>query len=104
IEADEEEQIDLLFSHVDSLPEAGRFKVTIPAAPGRKARSSELAIRFSPVTLRKPLHGAPGLHDTVTLAVVDVRETSTPEGGKPIHWRLLTTHPVVKIADARRTV
>ncbi|MDI4239519.1 IS4 family transposase [Bradyrhizobium sp. Arg237L] len=100
----EEEQIDLLFSHIDSLPEAGRLKVNIPAAPGRKARSSELAIRFSRVTLRKPLHGTADLPDTVTLAVVDVRETSTPEGGKPIHWRLLTTHPVTNIADARRTV
>jgi hypothetical protein len=104
IEADEEEQIDLLFSHVDSLPEAGRLKANIPAAPGRKARSSELAIRFSRVTLRKPLHGAADLPDTVTLAMVDVRETSTLEGGKPIHWRLLTTHPVTNIADARSIV
>lgn len=102
---DEEEQIDLLFSHIDSLPEAGRLKVKIPAAPGRKARNGELAIRFSSVTLRKPLHGAAAdLPDTVTLAVVDVREASTPAGGKPIHWRLLTTHPVTSIADARRIV
>jgi hypothetical protein len=102
---DEAKQIDLLFSHVDSLPEAGRLKVKIPAAPGRKARNGELAIRFSFVTLRKPLHGAAAdLPDTVTLAVVDVRETSAPEGGKPIHWRLLTTHPVVNVADASRIV
>jgi hypothetical protein len=104
IEADEGEQIDLLFSHIDSLPEEGRLKVNIPAAPGRKARSSELAIRFSRVTLRKPLHGAADLPATVPLAVVDVREASTPEGGKPIHWRLLTTHPVTNLAEARRTV
>jgi hypothetical protein len=104
IEADEEQQIDLLFSHVDSLPEAGRLKANIPAAPGRKARSSELVVRFSPVPLRKPLHGPAALPDTVTLAMVDVRETSTVEGGKPIHWRLLTTHPVTNIAEACRIV
>jgi hypothetical protein len=102
---DEAKQIDLLFSHVDSLPEAGRLKVKIPAVPGRKARNSELAIRFSPVTLRRPLHGAAtDLPDTVTLAVVDVRETSAPGDGKPIHWRLLTTHPVTNLAEARRIV
>lgn len=102
---DEAKQIDRLFSHVDNLPEQGRFAASIPAAPGRKARSSELAIRFSPVTLRKPLHGAAAdLPDTVTLAMVDVCETSTPAGGKPVHWRLLTTHPVASIADARRIV
>jgi hypothetical protein len=104
IETDEEEQIDRLFSHVDNLSEAGRFKADIPAAPGRKARSSELAVRFSPVVLRKPLHGAAGLPDTVALTVVDVRETSAPKGSKPIHWRLLTTHPVTRVADARRIV
>jgi hypothetical protein len=102
---DEAKQIDLLFSHVDSLPEQGRFKVSIAAAPGRKARNSELAIRFSAVTLRRPLHGAAAdLPDTITLAVVDMRETSAPAGGKPIHWRLLTTHPVTNLAEARRIV
>jgi hypothetical protein len=104
IETDEEEQIDLLFSHVDSLPEAGRLKVNIPAAPGRKARRSELAVRFSRVVLRRPLHGAADLPATVTLTMVDVRETSTPKDGKRIHWRLLTTLPVTNIADARRIV
>jgi hypothetical protein len=101
---DEEQQIDLLFSHIDSLPEAGRLNVKIPAAPGRKARSSELVVRFSSVTLRRPLHGGCDLPETVTLTMVDVRETSTPEGGKPIHWRLLTTHSVTNIAEARRIV
>ena len=46
------------FAHVDGLPEQGRFKAKIPAAPGRKARVAELAVRFSPVVLRKPRHGA----------------------------------------------
>jgi hypothetical protein len=101
---DEEQQIDLLFSHIDSLPEAGRLNVNIPAAPGRKARSSELVVRFSSVTLRRPLHGGSDLPETVKLTMVDIRETSTPEGGKPIHWRLLTTHAVTNIAEARRIV
>lgn len=101
---EEEEQIDLLFSHIDNLPETGRLNVNIPAAPGRKARSSELVVRFSSVTLRRPLHGAADLPEAVKLTMVDIRETSTPEGGKPIHWRLLTTHPVTNIAEARRVV
>ena len=32
-----------LFTFVDGLPEAARFSVTIPAAPGRKERTAELA-------------------------------------------------------------
>jgi len=105
IETDDPDQIDLLFWHVDSLPEQGRFEVKIPAAPGRKARVSELAVRFSGIVLRKPRHGAaPDLPATIALTMVDVRETSTPQDGKPIHWRLLTTHAVTNLGEARRIV
>jgi hypothetical protein len=105
IEDDDGDPINLLFSHVDGLPEQGHFAVKIPAAPGRKARTAELAVRFSPVVLCKPRNGAAAdLPATVTLTMVDVRETSTPTAGKPIHWRLLTTHAVTRLGEARRIV
>jgi hypothetical protein len=95
----------LLFPFVDGLPEAGRFSAKIPAAPGRKERVTELAVRFSPVELCKPLHGAArDLPDVIALMLVDVREVSTPEEGEPIHWRLLTTHTVTSLGEACRIV
>jgi len=36
--------------------------------------------------------------------MVDVREISNPENGEPIHWRLLTTHEVTNLGEARRIV
>jgi len=100
-----DDQEDLLFAHVDRLAEEGRIEVNIPAAPGRKARRSELAVRFLPkVSLCKPLNGAADLPDTVTLTMVDVHETSKPDDSDPIHWRLLTTHPVTTITDACRVI
>jgi Transposase DDE domain len=93
-----------LFAFVDGLPEAGRFLAKIPAAPGRKEREAELAVRFSPVKLRKPQHGASGLPDTVALTLVDVHEVQTPKDSEPIHWRLLTTHAVTSLGEARRIV
>jgi hypothetical protein len=104
IETDADESA-LLFPFIDSLPEQGRFIVNLAVAPGRKARTAELAIRFSSVVLRKPLHGAAcNLPDAVTLNFVDVRETSQPQDGEPIHWRLLTTHTVTELGEARRIV
>jgi hypothetical protein len=96
----------LLFSFIDSLAEQGRFVVTIPAAPGRKARPAELAVRSAPVALRKPLNGAdPALPATIAVTVVDVREVSTPiDGSEPIHWRLLTTHTAATLARARHVI
>ena len=95
----------LLFAFVDGLPETGRFSVKIPAAPGRKERVAELALRFSAVELCKPLHGAASdLPDTIPMMLVDVREVSTPEDSEPIHWRLFTTHSVTSLGEARRIV
>jgi hypothetical protein len=95
----------LLFTFIDGVPEAGRIRVKIPAAPGRRERLAELAIRFSRVELRKPLHGAGrDLPKATGLMLVDVREVSTPEDSKPLHWRLITTHPVTSLGEARRII
>jgi hypothetical protein len=95
----------LLFAVLDSVVEQGRFDVAIPAAPGRKARMSELAVRFTPVTLCKPAHGARDLPATVNVVAVDVRETSAPaDGTAPVHWRLLTTSEVGSVDAARKVV
>jgi len=96
----------LLFAFIDGQPGQGRFTTTIPAAPGRGARKAELAVRFAAVALRRPRNGAdPALPETLDVRLVDVREVSKPgDGGKPLHWRLLTTHAVGTTRDARRIV
>jgi hypothetical protein len=105
IEASQEEP-GLLFAFIDARPEQSRFEVTIPAAPGRRARDAKLAVRFAPVTVRRPRYGAdPALPETLGLTLVDVREVSKPkDGSEPVHWRLLTTHSVTTAAEARRVV
>lgn len=46
----------------------------------------------------------PALPAKLAVTLVDVRETSLPPDGKPIHWRLLTTHAVTSLAQARRII
>ena len=92
-----------LFAFSDRLPKVARFSVTIPAAPGRKKRTAQLELRFAPVTLCRPHPSpAPDLPETVGLTMVDVREVSSGHDGKPIHWRLLTTHVLATPDQARR--
>lgn len=96
---------ETLFAFIDALPEEKeRLVVDIPAAPGRKARTAELAVRFSPVTLKKPAYGAAKLPKTVDLTMVDIKDTSKPDGSEPIHWRLLTSHTVTNFEEAKRIV
>jgi hypothetical protein len=105
IETEPDREVARLLAFVESLPEQGRYSVKIPTAPGRKARTAELAIRFSPVTLCRPKLAARHLPKTIDLSLVDVREVSPPpDDSDPIHWRLLTTHKVTNLDAARKIV
>lgn len=89
-----------LFAALDALPEAGRAALDLPAQPGRKARSTRVAVRFMTTDLARPRNGiAAGLPESVRMTAVDVREINPPPG-ETVHWRLLTTHAVEDAAQA----
>ena len=100
------EEGDLLFDYADSLPEGERFVVAIPASPGRAPRKANIALRFGAVTICRPGSGMPAadaktLPKTIRLHLVDIVEVAPPDGVASIHWRLLTTHAVENIGQAR---
>lgn len=91
------------------LPEAGRMTIDIPAAPGRRARTAKLTLRHRRVEVLRPRTGEPraarrAQPAAVPLTVVETHEIDPPPGVTPAHWRLLTTHEVTDVADARRMV
>src|SRR5258708_9528539 len=97
-----------LFAKPEMLREAGRMSVDLPAAPGRPARTAVLALRFCPVEIARPKHrkrtAAAALPKSVALTLVEAHEIDPPANGTAAHWRLLTTHSVNDVADARRIV
>ena len=94
-----------LFAATDALPEKQRYTVKLPPLKSRAARTATLALRFAPVTIRRP-KGCPDqtLPDEISLHVVDVREVDVPNGATPVHWRLMTTHEVTTVKQAREIV
>lgn len=100
-----------LFDHAATLAEAGRITVTIAASQiaksmGRPARDANLALRFGPVSIKRPERGMPTadlkqLPETVELHLVDIREIDAPTGTEPIHWLLLTSHVIETFGQAR---
>jgi len=96
---------DLLAEHCAALPEQARDPIDVPAKGKQPARQAVVALRFSAVSLLRPVRpDNRHLPNTVPLWVVDVREIDPPDGAEPLHWRLLTTHAVGTLAQARQIV
>ena len=97
-----------LYACTEGAKELGRAIVHIPSAPGRTERDAVVALYARQVSLRRPKRNSAAetakLPDQVSLTYVEAREIGAPDGTTPLHWRLLTTHPVSTFADARRIV
>jgi len=92
-----------LFSKADAWDEAGRMEVELPAAPGRKARTAELSIKFGTVEINRPASrkASDNLPKAIAITLVIGQEINPPAGQEPATWFLLTTHRVTDIAEAR---
>ncbi|MGH9694238.1 MAG: IS4 family transposase, partial [Bryobacteraceae bacterium] len=98
-----------LFAAAECWPETGRMAVELPSIAGRKARQAVLSVRFGSVEIARPKNrkhsqGAGELPKTITLRMIDAREINSAPGEEAAHWRLLTTHRVDDVADARRII
>jgi hypothetical protein len=97
----------MLYETLSQQPVQGTYAIEVMAEPRRerKAREAWLAVRFTPVTLRRPkkvdAHDNP---ESVSLYAVEAKEVMPPAGVEPIHWRLLTTHPVNTVEQALQVI
>jgi hypothetical protein len=95
-----------LFAKAEAWDEAGRMMVELPAAPGRKARTAELGVRFGTVEIMRPSNrtASDGLPESIAVRLVIARQVNPAPGEQPALWFLLTTHQVNDLADARRII
>jgi hypothetical protein len=79
--------------------------INLPQRMDRRGHQAHLSMRFGAVVLKRPQRpGVDDLPEGVKVSFVEVVELHPPKGAKPIHWLLLTTHPVATAADAWRIV
>jgi hypothetical protein len=83
----------LLFATAAAWPGLATQTLTIPPRrPGEKGRTAVVTLRAGRVMVRHPRHGRrEGDAETLSLMLVEARETDPPEGAERVHWRLLTT-------------
>jgi hypothetical protein len=95
----------LLVEHCAGLPEQGRETIAVPPKGSQKARQATVALRFDAISLKRPVRaGCAALPTSLSLWLVDVCEVDPADGAEPVHWRLLTTHAVATLAEARQVV
>jgi hypothetical protein len=86
-----------LWEHVLAQPEAGSLALHIPGKGGRKARTAELVVRHTPVTLAAP-RGKSG--PQLPLWAVHAIERTPPPDTQAVEWLLLTTVAVDGLTQA----
>lgn len=96
-----------LFEAMAQLPLAGSERLALAATPKRSAHEALMHVRFGSVRLQRPAkctdrQAAP----EVSVQAIDVCEDASTVVGreKPVHWRLLTTHPVGSLQEARQCI
>lgn len=96
-----------LFDWMDRQAVQGSYRITLPVTPKRSTHEALLHVRFGTVVLKKPQNcsdkqASPHL----MLNVIDVVEDAATVVGNeaPVHWRLLTTHAVGSMEDARQCI
>ena len=94
----------LLSACCDDWAERDRATISVPSRGAQPERQAKVALRFGAVTLKRPSTQTKELPETVALSAVDVREIDPPAGVEPVHWRLLTTHEVTTVEQARQIV
>ena len=94
-----------LYEAVKRTPFCSEAVIELPERIDRQSRKAYLSLRFGTVPLKRPSRtGVKGLPPSVEVRFVEVVEQHPPQGAKPIHWRLLTTHAVENVADAWQIV
>lgn len=96
---EEEEEIDpemrKLKDYARQLPVQHRFTMEVPPGPKRVARTAQMCLSWSQVTIPPPRQvPEPWRHQPVITAwVVRSWEVDAPEGAEPLEWILLTSVP-----------
>jgi hypothetical protein len=94
-----------LYQAVERARFCDKTVIDLPQRMDRRGRQAHLSMRLGTVVLKRPARpGAKGLSEGIKISFVEVVELHPPKGAEPIHWLLLTTHPVATAADAWRIV
>jgi hypothetical protein len=90
-----------LYAACEAMAVVDQRAILLPARTQRAERVAILELRFGAVNLARPqTRFLRHLPESLPLTMVDVREVDHQAGTEPLHWRLLTDHPVTNAEQA----
>lgn len=95
-----------LYETLASQPIAGieELEIAADARLNRTARLAKMAIRMTPVSIKRPQKLKGSYPESANLYAIEAVEKTPPPGEAAVHWRLLTTHPVETVEQAKTIV
>ena len=106
-EEDKEEKERKLFGYMDCLAVEGSYILDLPATKKRSKHDAVMVVRFGQVRIKRPQSRMDKSSSSdILVSIIDVREDDSSVVGNevPIHWRLVTTHEVKSMAQARQCI
>jgi len=92
-----------LYETLSQQPVGGTYDFELTPDPRRykERREVSIAVRWAQVRIQRPQRLKRSAYpEHLSLYALDVCEVEPPTGVSPVHWRLLTTHPVTNLGQA----
>ena len=87
---------------VETIEPCDTYTLHIPQKGGRPARNAEIALSYTPVTLKKPQRAIADAD--ITLNMIVCKEVATEDIKTPLRWIIYTSEPVNSPSEARQIV
>jgi hypothetical protein len=95
-----EDELMYSLTRTRAFPSQGSRPFEVPARHGHQARSTQLQLAKSQLTLLPPRNEPRASKDPVTVWVIRVWEEQAPDGEEPLEWILLTSVPTTTLEQA----
>jgi Transposase DDE domain. len=96
-----------LSKHMEDQAVKATYGLKLPATDKRTKHDAKLQVKWTTLNLARPKDGQ-NKHLPINLGVTIVEVTECPstvvENEKPVHWRLITSHPVENFQQARQII
>jgi hypothetical protein len=91
---------------LDTAPVCGRYEVDVRATKKQPARTAQVEIRFTRLSMPAPHAGSPYIQQSqiteIPMCAIAAREINPPAGCTPLNWVLYTSEEVADYATARQ--